>query len=57
MYNLIFTYLSNWSWWYGLLVFISSWRQWKIGSDVNNSANIQPIAQISKSYIKFIKIL
>lgn len=38
---------SSWSWWKGLLVFISSWRQWKIGSEVNNSANMQPIAHIS----------
>lgn len=38
---------SSWSWWKGLLVLISSWRQWKIGSEVNNSANMQPIAHIS----------
>ena len=38
---------SSWSWWKGLLVFISSWRQWKIGSEVNSSANMQPIAHIS----------
>lgn len=39
--------LSSWSWWYGLLVLISSWRQWNIGSDVSSSAKIHPIAQIS----------
>ncbi len=27
---------------------MSSCRQWKIGSDVNSSAKIQPIAQISE---------
>ena len=40
--------LSNCSLWYGLLVLMSSWRQWNIGSDVNSSANIHPIAHISK---------
>ena len=39
---------SNWSWWYGLLVFISSWRQWNIGSEVSSSAKMQPIAQMSE---------
>jgi len=39
--------LSSWSWWYGLLVLMSSCRHRKIGSDVSNSANIHPIAQIS----------
>lgn len=38
---------SSWSWWKGLLVFISSWRQWKIGSEVSSSANMQPIAHMS----------
>ena len=38
---------SSWSWWYGLLVFRSSCRQWKIGSEVSSSAKIQPIAQMS----------
>lgn len=45
---------SSWSWWKGLLVFISSWRQWKIGSEVNNSANMQPIAHISMKEEKHI---
>jgi len=31
---------SSWSWWYGVLVFISSCLQWNIGSYVNNSAKI-----------------
>ena len=39
--------LSSWSWWYGLLVLMSSWRQWNIGSDVISSAKMQPIAQMS----------
>lgn len=38
---------SSWSWWKGLLVLMSSWRQWNIGSDVSSSAKIQPIAQMS----------
>ena len=39
---------SSWSWWYGVLVLMSSWRQWNIGSDVNSSAKIHPMAQISE---------
>ena len=39
--------LSSWSWWYGLLVLISSCRQRNIGSDVSSSAKMHPIAQIS----------
>ena len=39
--------LSNWSWWYGLLVLMSSWRQWKIGSEVRSSAKMHPMAHIS----------
>lgn len=38
---------SSWSWWYGLLVLMSSWRQWNMGSDVSSSAKMQPIAQMS----------
>lgn len=44
---------SNWSWWKGLLVFMSSCRQWKIGSDVNSSAKMQPIAQISRKTLTY----
>lgn len=42
--------LSSWSWWNGLLVLMSSWRQWKMGSDVSSSAKMQPIAQISDAH-------
>lgn len=42
--------LSSWSWWKGLLVLMSSWRQWKMGSDVSSSAKMQPIAQISDAH-------
>ena len=40
---------SNWSWWYGLLVLMSSCRQWKMGSDVRSSAKMQPMAQMSET--------
>ena len=52
-----YEYLSNWSWWYGLLVLISSCLQWKIGSDVSSSAKIHPIAQISVKNVKTINNL
>lgn len=45
--------LSSCSWWYGLLVLISSWRQWNIGSHVNNSAKIHPIAHISGERVQW----
>ena len=45
--------LSSCSWWYGLLVLISSWRQWNIGSHVNNSAKIHPIAHISGESVQW----
>lgn len=41
---------SSWSWWKGLLVLMSSWRQWKMGSDVSSSAKMQPIAQMSGTH-------
>ncbi len=31
---------------------MSSWRQWKIGSDVSSSAKMQPMAQMSKKNLK-----
>ena len=39
--------LSSWSLLYGVMVLISSCRQWKIGSDVRSSAKMHPMAHIS----------